>query len=107
MPQGTSQWADTVSGGDTRSMSRSKGLTKFMSSPPHEYGLRCAFYRTSTLQCEQACTAQVRAALMVESEASLLRPSPPPETRLTHVRKAVILAAGYGSRLLPATKAIP
>ena len=26
---------------------------------------------------------------------------------MTHVRKAVILAAGYGSRLLPATKAIP
>src|SRR3954453_2682187 len=31
----------------------------------------------------------------------------PSEIRLTQVRKAVILAAGYGTRLLPATKATP
>src|SRR5215218_5500253 len=44
---------------------------------------------------------------MLESERDYEDLPRPPETRLTRVRKAVILAAGYGTRLLPATKATP
>src|ERR1041385_3006077 len=44
----------------------------------------------------------------IASGRLLCRPkSRPKRSRLSQVRKAVILAAGYGTRLLPATKAQP